>query len=152
VSGAIGQSSPGVPGGVWGTNAQGISSPQAGRPALSGGLQQMQMLQAFRQGAGMQQLQAMNPYTPRPTQFLPQALPNFDYAGQYRQQQAKPAQALGGYYGGNASDSPIGADGLGDGSAAAAASAAAGDTVGGSLGEAIGDAIGGGGDGGGGSK
>lgn len=147
-----GESSPGVPGGVWGTNAQGIASPQAGRPALSGGLQQMQMLQEFRQGAGMQQLQAMNPYTPRPTQFLPQALPNFDYAAQLRQQQANPAQALGGYYGGSASDSPIGADGLGDGSAAAAASAAAGDSLGGSVGEAVGDAVGGGGGGGGGSK
>lgn len=149
MSGALAQEN--VPGGVWSTNAQGIASPQAGRPALSGGLQQMQMLQAFRQSAGMQQLQAMNPYTPRPAQFLPQALPSFDYAAQFRQQQAqaKEPQPVGGYYGGG-SDSPIGADGLGDGSAAAAASAANGDSLGGAVGEAIGDAVGGGGGGGGG--
>lgn len=87
MAGVTSQDSPGVPGGLWPTNAQGIASPQAGRPALSGGLQQMQMLQAFRQGAGMQQLQQLNPFTPRPAQFLPQALPSFDYAAQFRQQQ-----------------------------------------------------------------
>ena len=133
-----GESSPGVPGGVWGTNAQGIASPQTGRPALSGGLQQMQMLQAFRQGAGMQQLQAMNPYTPRPTQFLPQALPNFDYAGQYRaQQDAARAQAL-------AAAQPAAYIATGDGGNGGSQGSSPGDA--GGDGSSVGDA--GGGDGG----
>lgn len=64
-------------GGLWDTNASGVATPQAGRPVLTGGLQQMQMLQALRGGASLDQLQGMNPYTARPTQFLPQALPTY---------------------------------------------------------------------------
>ena len=48
--------------------------PPAGRPPLTGGLQQMNMINAYRQGAPMAQLEQMNPYTPRPAQILPPAL------------------------------------------------------------------------------
>ena len=141
MSGAIGQPSPGVPGGLWSTNAQGIASPQAGRPALSGGLQQMQMLHALRSGASMQQLNAMNPYTPRPAQFLPQALPNFDSAGQYRaQQDAARAQAL-------AAAQPATYIATGDGGNGGGQGSSPGDA--GGDGSGVGDA---GGGGGGGSK
>jgi hypothetical protein len=72
--------SQGAPGGVWGTNGQGMAQTPMNRPALSGGLQQMQMLNALRGGASMGQLQQMNPYTPRPQQFLPPALGNYSWA------------------------------------------------------------------------
>lgn len=58
-----------------------------------GGLQPLQMLQALRGGASMQQIHGMNPTTPRPMQFLPPAMPTFDYMGQFRQQQADAARA-----------------------------------------------------------
>jgi hypothetical protein len=67
-------------GGMWNTNPRGVASPQAGRPPLTGGLQQMDMLRAFQGGASMDQLQRMNPYTPRPTQFLPPRIAPYSWA------------------------------------------------------------------------
>lgn len=60
---------------------------------LSGGLQPMNMLNAYRQGASWDQLNAMNPVTQRPAQFLPPAMPQFDYMAQHQaqQMQTKPA-------------------------------------------------------------
>jgi hypothetical protein len=123
--------SSGVPGGLWGTNSQGVASPQAGRPAMTGGLQPLAMLQAYRAGLPLNQLQAANPYTARPTQFLPQALPTFDYAAQYRAAQPTqgapvPAQIAAGYGGGggpgggDGSVGSVSSDGGQDGSSAAA--------------------------------
>jgi hypothetical protein len=67
-------------GGLWNTSARGVASPQAGRPPLTGGLQQMEMLRAFQSGASMNQLQMMNPYSPRPTQFLPPRIAPYSWA------------------------------------------------------------------------
>lgn len=81
MAGAPGQQN-GVHGNVWDTNSTGIASPQVGRPAMTGGLQPLQMLQAYRSGVPVDTLQAVNPYTERPTQFLPNTLPSYNYAGQ----------------------------------------------------------------------
>lgn len=136
MAGALGQSGNGAPGGLWNTNSQGVASPQAGRPAMTGGLQPLAMLQAYRAGLPMNQLQAINPYTPRPTQFLPQALPNFDYAAQFRAQQdamnaakaappqLSPIAVSGGPGGGDGSVGSVSSDGGQDGSSAAAGGSA----------------------------
>jgi hypothetical protein len=130
MAGALGPQNNGVPGGLWGTNSQGVASPQAGRPAMSGGLQPLAMLQAYRAGLPLNQLQAANPYTARPTQFLPQALPTFDYAAQYRAAQPTPGVPVqaqiattgggGGPGGGDGSVGSVSSDGGQDGSSAAA--------------------------------
>lgn len=106
-----------APGGAWDTNQQGVASPQQGRPPLTGGLQQMQMLDAFRGGASMQQLQGMNPYTPRPVQFLPPALAQQSYSPMAKQPaQSRLLPGAQGFGMGSASDgiSPEGAPDIGE--------------------------------------
>lgn len=98
---------------------------------MTGGLQPLAMLQAYRAGMPMNQLQAINPYTARPTQYLPQALPSFDYGAQYRAQNAPAAPPVfttqpmiagggGGPGGGDGSAASASSDGGQDGSSAAA--------------------------------
>lgn len=107
-------SAPGV-GGLWDTNRVGVASPQQGRPPLTGGLQQMQMLQAFRNGTSPMRLQHMNPYTPRPTQFLPPPVPFYSWANDPN----NPANKPGGGDGGNLTPGggvpQVGVDGPGNG-------------------------------------
>lgn len=147
-----GPSSQGVPGAIWSSDYKGIATPQAGRPALTGGLQQMGMLNAFRNG---QFDQSMNPYTPRPQQFLPTPVPQYDYIGeQNRARQAQqaappPPNPLAPFAFINHSDMGYPGPGLGatdgqDGAANAVVDAAVAD--------AIGVASAGIGDGGGGSS
>ncbi|MEJ7932583.1 hypothetical protein WG922_21615 [Ramlibacter sp. AN1015] len=75
-----------APSSVWSTQG-GIAQTPTNRPALTGGLQQMQMLHALRGGASMGQLEQMNPYTPRPALFLPPPLPQGDAFAQFQAQQ-----------------------------------------------------------------
>lgn len=77
--------------------------PTAPQP-MTGGLQQMQMLNQYRQGTPMNMLQnptsqyGRSPFgsfggMQRPMGYLPPALPTFDYAAQARQQAAAQAAA-----------------------------------------------------------
>lgn len=81
--------------GVMGSN--GVMSQMIQRPAqpvgtsMFGGTQPMSMFHAYRQGAPMSLMDAMNPRTPQQAQFLPQGLPQFDYAAYRAQQAAKAA-------------------------------------------------------------
>jgi hypothetical protein len=145
--------SQGAPGGVWGTNGQGMAQTPMNRPALSGGLQQMQMLNALRGGASMGQLQQMNPYTPRPQQFLPPALGNYSWATDPSNPANAPRPAFSGLNSVYAMPGDGGSS-YGDGSASSAAAADAAGSAGGDFGMGVdaGFGEGGGGGGGGGSK
>lgn len=95
---------------------------------MTGGLQPLQMLQAYRAGATADQLQAMNPYTARPTQFLPAPIATNSYAPPPVVPAGLPPLAVnsrgypmsGGPGGGDGSVGSVSSDGGQDGSSAAA--------------------------------